>query len=71
MDRTIRWGILGCGNIADKFAIDLQRVSGSVLRAVAARDYGRAQNFAKKHTAERMYSAVSYTHLTLPTILLV
>ena len=61
MDRTIRWGILGCGNIADKFAIDLQRVSGSVLRAVAARDYGRAQNFAKKHTAKRMYS--DYTAL--------
>ena len=61
MDKTIHWGILGCGNIADKFATDLQMVSGSALRAVAARDSGRAQNFAKKHTAERIYS--NYTAL--------
>jgi len=50
MDKTIRWGILGCGNIANKFATDLQMVSGSVLRAVASRDPERAQKFAIKHT---------------------
>ena len=48
MDKMINWGILGCGNIANKFATDLQTVSGSVLRAVAAQDLDRAQNFAKK-----------------------
>ena len=48
MDKTIRWGILGCGNIANKFATDLQMVSGSVLRAVASRDPERAQKFAIK-----------------------
>ena len=61
MDKMINWGILGCGNIANKFATDLQTVSGSVLRAVAAQDLDRAQNFAKKHTVERAYS--NYTTL--------
>jgi predicted dehydrogenase len=61
MDKMIRWGILGCGNIADKFAADLQMVSGSVLRAVAARNPERAQKFAKKHNAERTYN--NYTSL--------
>ena len=59
MDKTIHWGILGGGNIANKFATDLQKVSGSVLRAVAARDPERAQKFAKKHTAKKIYSNVS------------
>jgi len=61
MDKIIRWGILGCGNIANKFATDLQMVSGSVLRAVASRDPERAQKFAIKHTAKRIYS--NYTAL--------
>ena len=61
MDKTIHWGILGCGNIANKFATDLRKVSGSVLHAVAARDSDRAQKFAKKHSAERTYS--NYTTL--------
>ena len=59
MDKTIRWGIFGCGNIANKFATDLQTVSGSVLHAVVARDLDRARNFAKKYTAERIYSDYS------------
>ena len=61
MDKTIHWGILGCGNIADKFAADLQMVSGSALGAVASRDYGRAQNFGEKYNPERIYS--NYTAL--------
>ena len=61
MDKTIRWGILGCGNIANKFAADLQMVSGSTLRAVAAQDLGRAKNFAKKYKAEKAHR--NYTAL--------
>jgi len=34
---TIRWGILGCGRIARKFASDLTLVDGAELSAVAAR----------------------------------
>jgi predicted dehydrogenase len=42
----IRWGILGCGKIAHKFANDLKLVDDAVLVAVAARDEDRASTFA-------------------------
>lgn len=43
-----RWGILGCGKIAAKFAADLKHVEGAELRAVAARDGERAAAFARE-----------------------
>ena len=61
MDNMIRWGILGCGNIANKFAADLLMLSGSVLHAVASRDFARAQYFGKKYMANKTYS--NYTDL--------
>jgi len=47
--RRIRWGILGCGNIANKFAIDLKWVEDAELVAVASRDRQRAVDFSKEH----------------------
>jgi predicted dehydrogenase len=46
---TIRWGIVGCGKIADKFASDLQSTKGSQLVAVASKDKVKAKNFAQKY----------------------
>jgi predicted dehydrogenase len=43
----IRWGILGAGKIARKFASDLALVEGSELVAVGSRDKQKAQDFAK------------------------
>jgi len=43
-----RWGILGCGKIAAKFASDLKHVEGAELRAVASRDGERAAAFARE-----------------------
>jgi predicted dehydrogenase len=48
----IRWGILGCGKIAVKFAQDLKLVEGAELRAVASRDGDRARAFAAEHGAK-------------------
>jgi len=47
----IRWGILGCGKIAHKFASDLRLVDDAELIAVASRDHLRADDFARQHGA--------------------
>jgi predicted dehydrogenase len=44
-----RWGILGCGKIAGKFAGDLKHSEGGKLVACASRDYSKAQLFALQH----------------------
>ena len=50
--QKIRWGILGCGKIARKFASDLKLVEHASLVAVASRDEPRAKEFAKTYNAE-------------------
>ncbi len=47
MHQTIRWGILGCGKIARKFASDLQWVRDAKLVAIGAREQSSADAFAK------------------------
>ena len=45
----IRWGILACGGIAEKFADDLVHVKDGYLAAVSSRDLSKAQQFASKY----------------------
>jgi predicted dehydrogenase len=47
----IRWGILGCGRIARKFASDLQYVENAELIAVGSRNQATADAFAKEFPA--------------------
>jgi predicted dehydrogenase len=47
MAEKIRWGILGCGKIAAKFAADLRLVKDAELFAVASRDPARGSEFGK------------------------
>ena len=47
MQDKIRWGILGCGRIARKFAADLQLVDDALLIAAGARSIESANAFAK------------------------
>ncbi|MEK9788178.1 MAG: Gfo/Idh/MocA family oxidoreductase [Flavobacteriaceae bacterium] len=54
--KKIRWGIVGLGNIAKKFAADLSLVPDCVLQAVASSDALRAEQFAQKHKAQKAYS---------------
>jgi predicted dehydrogenase len=51
MSEKIRWGILGCGHIANKFAADLKLVEDAVLLAVASRDKIKAKEFSERHQA--------------------
>jgi dihydrodiol dehydrogenase / D-xylose 1-dehydrogenase (NADP) len=53
MAAKIRWGIMGCGWIANKFAGDLPLTKYGKLAAVGSRSKAKAKKFAAKHGAAR------------------
>jgi predicted dehydrogenase len=55
--KKIRWGILGCGRIARKFASDLQFVTNGELVAVGAREQTTADAFAKDFPAKHVHGS--------------
>lgn len=55
MTSTIRWGILGAGRIAEKFAAALNYTEGAELYAVASREAAKAKSFAAGYGASRHY----------------
>lgn len=55
--KKIRWGILGCGRIARKFASDLQFVTNGELLAVGAREKSTAQAFANDFPAKHVHGS--------------
>jgi dihydrodiol dehydrogenase / D-xylose 1-dehydrogenase (NADP) len=57
MAKKIRWGILGAGNIARKFATGLKVVTGSELLTVSSRSIGRACGFAKEYGIPKTYGS--------------
>ena len=59
---TVRWGIIGPGRIAARFARDLPHVPGAELVAVASRSPSRAAAFAAEHGIDR-------THDSYPAII--
>lgn len=52
---VIRWGILGLGNIAHKFASDLLKVSGCILYGVASSREHVAEKFSEKFNVKKFY----------------
>lgn len=55
MPHPVRWGIIGPGNIAHKFAAGLRAVDGATVAAVASRDPRRAAEFARTHQVARVH----------------
>ena len=55
MSRIFKWGILGAGRIARKFASDLKYVEGARFYAVGARTYESAHTFATEFPGTKTY----------------
>ncbi len=57
MSENIRWGILGTGSIANKFATGLQAVADADLIAIGSRAQGTADAFADKYGAPKRHAS--------------
>jgi predicted dehydrogenase len=57
MKDTIRWGIIGCGDVTEvKSGPGFQKAEGSALVAVMRRDAARAKDYAQRHNVPRWYA---------------
>lgn len=54
MDQTIRWGLLGAGNIANRWLAGFLQTEGDRLVAVASRNHETAEKMAKKWNIPRV-----------------
>jgi len=51
----IKWGIVGAGNIANKFAMAIKNVEGAELTSVASRSEENGRMFADKHGIKNVF----------------
>ncbi|PKB44587.1 putative dehydrogenase [Cellulophaga sp. RHA19] len=56
MREKIGWGIVGLGNIAEKFAKDLALVNTGKLVSISSRSKTKVQDFAAKHNVKNSYN---------------
>jgi dihydrodiol dehydrogenase / D-xylose 1-dehydrogenase (NADP) len=54
--KTINWGIIGCGGIANRFAESAAVVDDVAIVAAGSRTPGKAKAFAEKHSIRKHYS---------------
>ncbi|MBN2712456.1 MAG: Gfo/Idh/MocA family oxidoreductase [Planctomycetes bacterium] len=57
MGGKFKWGIIGPGNIAKKFATGLKEVADAELYAVASRDKAKAENFIGEFGGAKAYGS--------------
>jgi len=55
MENTIKWGIVGPGNIANKFAVAVKNIKGAELTAVASRSAEKGKEFADRHNIPNVF----------------
>lgn len=53
--KIIRWGILGAGNIAHRFANSIQYMEGCKLEAISGRSQSKLNKFAEMFPCEKRY----------------
>jgi predicted dehydrogenase len=61
--KTINWGIIGCGNIANKFIKALKTFDNAKLMGVASKSGDNAKQYAKKYDVPYFYN--NYNDLAL------
>jgi len=54
---TIKWGILGAGKIAKKFADDFKVVNNGAIVAIASRSKNRSDEFAREFAIPKAYAS--------------
>ncbi len=60
----LRWGIIGCGSIANRFGADVVRLGDHKLQAIASRDAERARHYSAKFGVPTPYmGADAYNEL--------
>ena len=57
MAKTYNWAILGCGHIAEKFALELKELPNANLYAAASRKLNNAKHFASKFNFKKAYGS--------------
>ena len=57
MSKLYNWSILGCGKIAEKFALELKTLPNANLYATASRSLKNADSFAKTFGFEKPYGS--------------
>lgn len=57
MNSKIKWGIIGLGNIANKFAGDLQLSKNAILYGIASRNIEKAKKFSQKYNSIKYYGS--------------
>lgn len=57
MSNKFNWAILGCGNIANDFAREMNKMGGKVY-SVANRTHEKAVAFAEKYNVEKVYENI-------------
>jgi predicted dehydrogenase len=65
MKKTYKWGILGAGKIAEKFATAIAYTPGAELYAIASRDKKKGQDFATRHSVSAVFN--DYESLAMDT----
>lgn len=53
----MKWGIIGLGNISNRFADALKVIDDAEIAAVASRNQAKADDFAERHHAQKAYDS--------------
>jgi len=60
---VINWGIIGLGNMANKFASSINEVKNSKLLGIASTNFFRLKSFGEKYNIDKKYRYKNYDEI--------